>query len=147
MAAMAVVIFVFKTTTPNAKVLAGGCFIAMGFLVYVPQMLIAAMAMNLGTKRAAAAAVGMTGIFGYASSVLSGWGIGSIADRAGWGAAFWLMIGCAVATLVLMALTWNVGAHPQLERPAFHPKPQGFPLEPAHGGQAATVAPSGAGQT
>jgi sugar phosphate permease len=91
-------------------------FLLMGFMVYVPQMLIAAMAMNLGTKRASAAAVGLTGILGYASTALSGWGIGKLVDRAGWDAAFRLLLVCCVVTVVLMALTWNVGAHPELEK-------------------------------
>jgi OPA family glycerol-3-phosphate transporter-like MFS transporter/OPA family sugar phosphate sensor protein UhpC-like MFS transporter len=105
----------------------------MGFMIYVPQMLIAAMAMNLGTKRAAAAAVGLTGIFGYLSSIVSGWGLGSIVDRNGWDGAFGVMLGCAAATMALMALTWNVGAHPQLEKPQ--------PLAPPVTPQAACAAP------
>ncbi|MDB5297098.1 MAG: transporter, partial [Phycisphaerales bacterium] len=91
---------------------AGALFIAMGFCLYVPQMLIAAMAMNLGTKRAAAAAVGLTGIVGYASTVVTGWGVGRLADTYGWAGVFGLMLGCALAAAALMAVTWNVGAHP-----------------------------------
>ena len=37
-----------------------------------------------------------------------------MADHYGWGGPFALMLGCAVGTLVLMAFTWNVGAHPEL---------------------------------
>jgi OPA family glycerol-3-phosphate transporter-like MFS transporter/OPA family sugar phosphate sensor protein UhpC-like MFS transporter len=119
MAAMAVAVYLFWITPPAWPWVLASLYLVMGFMVYVPQMLIAAMAMNLGTKRAAAAAVGLTGIFGYASSVVSGWGVGSIVDRSGWDGAFALMLGCAIATMALMALTWNVGAHPHLEkRPA-----------------------------
>ena len=107
------------------KVLTGIYYVAMAFMVYVPQMLIAAMAMNLATKRAAAAAVGLTGIVGYLSNIVSGWGIGAIADRHDWDAAFKLMIGCALATAALMALTWNVGAHPQLAK-----RPEAATAEP-----------------
>jgi OPA family glycerol-3-phosphate transporter-like MFS transporter/OPA family sugar phosphate sensor protein UhpC-like MFS transporter len=89
----------------------------MGFMVYVPQMLIAAMAMNLGTKRAAAAAVGLTGIVGYASTLVSGYGVGKMVDAGGWDLPFMLMLGCALGTMGLMALTWHVGAHPNLEQP------------------------------
>src|SRR5438093_7921130 len=89
----------------------------MGLMIYVPQMLIAAMAMNLGTQRASAAAVGLTGIFAYSSTVLSGWGIGKIVDTAGWNGAFQMLIGCAVVTAALMALTWNVGAHAETTHP------------------------------
>jgi sugar phosphate permease len=112
---MAGVIYAFWITPAGHLVMAGTLFVLMGFLLYVPQMLIAAMAMNLGTKRAAAAAVGLTGIVGYASTILTGWGVGRIADHYGWGGAFGLMLGCTLATVVLMAFTWNLGAHPHLD--------------------------------
>jgi OPA family glycerol-3-phosphate transporter-like MFS transporter/OPA family sugar phosphate sensor protein UhpC-like MFS transporter len=76
-------------------------------------MLIAAMAMNLGTKRASAAAVGMTGLFGYLATIPAGWGVGWMADHYNWNGPFALMFACAIGTAVLMLFTWNVGAHPQ----------------------------------
>lgn len=115
MALMAGVIWMFWATPKSQPILAGALFVVMGFLLYVPQMLIAAMAMNLGTKRASAAAVGLTGIIGYASTVITGWGIGHLVDEHGWSAAFELMFVCAIITLALMATTWNVGAHSHLE--------------------------------
>jgi OPA family glycerol-3-phosphate transporter-like MFS transporter/OPA family sugar phosphate sensor protein UhpC-like MFS transporter len=115
MACMTAAVYLFWVTPAGQTWLLAPLYLVMGFMVYIPQMLIAAMAMNLGTKRAAAAAVGLTGIFGYASSVISGWGVGAIVDQGGWDGAFKLMIGCAVGTMALMALTWNVGAHPHLE--------------------------------
>jgi sugar phosphate permease len=118
MACMTAAVYLFWVTAPGRIWLLAPLYLVMGFMVYIPQMLIAAMAMNLGTKRAAAAAVGLTGIFGYASSVVSGWGVGTIVDRGGWDGAFKLMIGCAAGTMALMALTWNVGAHPHLEKAA-----------------------------
>ena len=114
-------IYLFWITPTGKPWMATGLFILMGFFLYIPQMLIAAMAMNLGTKRASAAAVGMTGLFGYLATVPAGWGVGWMADHYGWGGPFALMLGCAVGTLLLMATTWNVGAHPEL--PA---EPQGF---------------------
>ena len=116
MLSMIGVIYLFAHAPLHSRILAGTLFMSMGFLVYVPQMLIAAMAMNLGTKRASAAAVGMTGIFGYASTIVSGWGVGTIVDRSGWNGAFTLMIVCAAGTFILMAFTWNIGAHPELPK-------------------------------
>jgi OPA family glycerol-3-phosphate transporter-like MFS transporter/OPA family sugar phosphate sensor protein UhpC-like MFS transporter len=113
MALMAVTISLFRVSPRSLPIVSGALYVLMGFLLYVPQMLIAAMAMNLGTKRASAAAVGLTGIIGYASTIITGVGIGSLVDRHGWPAAFYLMTACALITLVLMAFTWNVGAHPQ----------------------------------
>ena len=110
MALMVGVIYAFWHAPRNTPVLSGTLFLAMGFLIYVPQMLIAAMAMNLGTSAPAAAAVGLTGIIGYASTIVSGWGIGDLVDRHGWRAAFMLMIACAAGAMVMMAMTWNVGS-------------------------------------
>jgi OPA family glycerol-3-phosphate transporter-like MFS transporter/OPA family sugar phosphate sensor protein UhpC-like MFS transporter len=112
MALMTGVIYLFWSTPKGSPTIATILFIAMGFLLYVPQMLIAAIAMNLGTKRASAAAVGLTGIFGYLSTIIAGWGVGWMADHYGWGGPFALMLACAIGTLVLMLFTWNVGAHP-----------------------------------
>ena len=123
---MAGAVCAFWLTPAKFWVLSCLLYITMAFLLYIPQMLIAAMAMNLGTKRASAAAVGLTGIIGYASTIITGFGIGRLVDRGlvvggervldpGWPAAFKLMLLCATVTLVLMAFTWNVGAHPQKE--------------------------------
>jgi OPA family glycerol-3-phosphate transporter-like MFS transporter/OPA family sugar phosphate sensor protein UhpC-like MFS transporter len=111
MVAYAVVIWLFWSAPKSTPYVAGALYIVMGFLLYMPQMLIAAMAMNLGTKRASAAAVGLTGIIGYASTIITGLGIGGLVDHYGWGAAFGLMFVCSLITLILMAFTWNVGAH------------------------------------
>lgn len=115
---MAFAVYAFWKTPPEYYVASGILYVLMAFLLYVPQMLIAAMAMNLGTKRASAAAVGLTGIIGYSSTIITGWGIGSLADHHGWPAAFKLMLLCATVTMVLMAFTWNVGAHQHLAEKA-----------------------------
>jgi OPA family glycerol-3-phosphate transporter-like MFS transporter/OPA family sugar phosphate sensor protein UhpC-like MFS transporter len=132
MASMAAAVYGFWVTPPGRLWLLVPLYLVMGFMVYVPQMLIAAMAMNLGTKRAAAAAVGLTGIVGYASTLVSGYGVGRMVDAGGWRLPFMLMLGCAVGTMGLMALTWNVGAHPNLEQPrGFEPaKPEPASSDP-----------------
>lgn len=120
-------VYLFWRTPAEYKLASGLLYVTMAFLLYIPQMLIAAMAMNLGTKRASAAAVGLTGIIGYASTIITGWGIGSLVDKGlvlfgrrmldpGWPSAFKLMLLCAVITMILMAITWNVGAHSHAKR-------------------------------
>jgi sugar phosphate permease len=84
---------------------------ATGFLIYGPQCLIGIAAANLATKRAAATAVGLTGLFGYLSTVLSGWGLGALVQHHGWDAGFaGLLIIVALGTL-LFALAWPARAH------------------------------------
>ena len=77
---------------------------ALGFFIYGPQSLVAVIVVKLATKRAAATAVGLTSIFGYASTVLSGWGLGWLAQHYGWFAAFiGLMISAALGALLFIA--------------------------------------------
>jgi OPA family glycerol-3-phosphate transporter-like MFS transporter/OPA family sugar phosphate sensor protein UhpC-like MFS transporter len=54
-----------------------------GFFIYGPQALVGTVTANLATKRAAATAIGFTSIFAYASTVLSGWGLGLLVQRQG----------------------------------------------------------------
>ncbi len=52
-----------------------------GFCIYGPQSLIGTATAKLATKRAAATAIGLTSIFGYLSTALSGVGIGALVDQ------------------------------------------------------------------
>lgn len=75
----------------------------IGFFVYGPQALAAVAVANLATKKAAATAVGLTSIFGYAATVLSGWGLGLLVQHYGWSRGFLFLIGAAVAGAILFA--------------------------------------------
>jgi OPA family glycerol-3-phosphate transporter-like MFS transporter/OPA family sugar phosphate sensor protein UhpC-like MFS transporter len=82
-----------------------------GFFIYGPQALVGTIAANLGTKRAAATAVGFTGLFGYASTILSGWGLGVLVQSHGWDAGFAGLLAVAVVGVLLFALAWPAKAH------------------------------------
>ena len=66
-----------------------------GFCIYGPQALIGIAAANQATKKAAATANGLTGLFGYASTVVSGVGLGFVAQHYGWNWAYVGIIGVA----------------------------------------------------
>lgn len=69
------------------------CVLAMaGFCIYGPQALIGIAAANQATKKAAATANGLTGIFGYLSVFVSGLGVGMLVDAFGWNYVFLGMI-------------------------------------------------------
>jgi phosphoglycerate transporter family protein len=82
-----------------------------GFFIYGPQALVGISVANLATKRAAATAVGLTGIFGYASTVLSGWGLGLLVEKFGWHYGFMAMFVVAVLGTLLFAFAWPSKAH------------------------------------
>jgi OPA family glycerol-3-phosphate transporter-like MFS transporter/OPA family sugar phosphate sensor protein UhpC-like MFS transporter len=97
---------------PGQSALAYTVILCMaGFFIYGPQALVGIAVANLATKRAAATAVGLTGIFGYASTVLSGWGLGLLVHRYGWDRGFMAMLVVAVIGTLCFALAWPARAH------------------------------------
>lgn len=88
-----------------------GLLMAIGFFIYGPQALIGIAAANLATRRAAATAGGFTGIFGYASTVLSGWGMGYLAQHYGWDHTFGILTGLGVVGCIVFLLGWKSKAH------------------------------------
>jgi OPA family glycerol-3-phosphate transporter-like MFS transporter/OPA family sugar phosphate sensor protein UhpC-like MFS transporter len=83
---------------------------AAGFFIYGPQSLIGIAAAKLATKRAAATAVGLTGLFGYLSTVLSGWGLGALVQWQGWDAGFAALLAVAAIGTLLTAAAWGAKA-------------------------------------
>jgi len=89
-----------------------------GFFIYGPQALIGIAAANQATNRAAATANGVVGIFGYASGLVSGVGIGYMVDTINkvnpgnaWNYVFMMMIGMAILCVFIFALMWKAKAH------------------------------------
>ena len=92
------------------------------FFIYMPQALIGISLSNQATKRVAASANSIAGILGYASTTVSGYAFGVIADAKGWDPVFEIAILMGVIGMVLLALLWNKPANgyakadPLLER-------------------------------
>jgi OPA family glycerol-3-phosphate transporter-like MFS transporter/OPA family sugar phosphate sensor protein UhpC-like MFS transporter len=111
MALAGVAVFAFWKLNLQSELLMTLVLGAAGFFVYGPQCLLAVTAANLATKRAAATAIGLTSIFGYASTVLSGWGLGALVQKYGWDAGFvGLVIVSFIGTLLFIA-AWPAKAH------------------------------------
>ena len=104
-------VLLFWKIETQSEGLITGLLCATGFFVYGPQCLLAIACANLATKRAAATAIGLTSIFGYASTVLSGWGLGALVQHYGWNAGFAGLIGCAAAGTLLFIAAWPAKAH------------------------------------
>ncbi|MDR0417849.1 MAG: MFS transporter [Puniceicoccales bacterium] len=79
----------------------------MGFFIYGPQTLVGISGAELGSKRAAAAANGLTGTFGYLGGAVSGVGVGKVADLWGWDAVFLFFGICAILGTFFFILNWN----------------------------------------
>src|SRR5712692_3793494 len=110
MALAGVALFAFWKLPLQSELMMTGLLGAAGFFVYGPQCMLAVAAANLATKRAAATAIGLPSIFGYASTVLSGWGLGALVDRYDWNAGFIGLIIAAVIGTLLFIAAWPAKA-------------------------------------
>lgn len=106
-----VAIGVFREYPSQSPVVNAGILAAAGFFIYGPQCLIGIAAANLATKRAAAASAGLTGLFGYLSTAISGWGVGWIVTHYHWDAAFMLFGASTIIGSLLFLLCWPAKAH------------------------------------
>ena len=59
----------------------------------------------------AASANGMAGIFGYASTTVSGLAFGILADKLGWNSVFEVTIAIGILGVILFATIWNAPAN------------------------------------
>ena len=84
-----------------------GVLAMAGFFIYGPQALIGIAASNQATKKAAATANGLVGIFGYLSTAVSGIGIGWLADHFGWNYVFIGVIAMAVIGILVFISLWR----------------------------------------
>jgi OPA family glycerol-3-phosphate transporter-like MFS transporter/OPA family sugar phosphate sensor protein UhpC-like MFS transporter len=104
-------IFLFWKNPYSSELLNTALLCLAGFFIYGPQCLIGIIAANLATKKAAASAVGLTGLFAYASTIVSGWGLGTLVEHRGWDTGFAGMLVVAGIGLLLFVATWNARAH------------------------------------
>lgn len=82
-----------------------------GFFIYGPQALVGTVTANLATKHLAATAIGFTGLFAYASTILSGWGLGTLVHHYGWNVGLACLTVLAVVGTVLFGLSWSAAPH------------------------------------
>jgi len=80
---------------------------AVGFFVHGPMLLVAVAAVDFATKKAAATAVGLTGLFGYIGAFIANYGTGLISERWGWDYVIYFYLVSALIGTALLLLTWN----------------------------------------
>ncbi len=111
MAGAALFVFLFWQLPADAPIwLLFATLCAAGFCIYGPQALIGIAAANQATKRAAATANGLTGLFGYASTLVSGVGLGFVAQHYGWNWAYVGILGMALVGMLVFLLMWGAKA-------------------------------------
>jgi OPA family glycerol-3-phosphate transporter-like MFS transporter/OPA family sugar phosphate sensor protein UhpC-like MFS transporter len=82
-------------------------FTLVAFFIYGPQALLGIAASNQATKEASATANGILGIFGYASTIISGVGFGYVAEHYGWSVAYVVVLLVAILGLLTISTIWK----------------------------------------
>lgn len=106
----------FWLAPPQSPILDAALLGAVGFLVYGPQMMVGVCAAEAAGKQAAGTANGMTGLFGYLGSILSGIGTGYAVERFGWSGGFLLFIASAAIGMFLFILASRPARIPRAQR-------------------------------
>jgi OPA family glycerol-3-phosphate transporter-like MFS transporter len=89
---------------PNLAILLV-CLVSL-FLIAPYSFLSGVMALDFGGKRGTSTAAGLIDSAGYFGAVLSGWGIGRIAERSGWGTALIFLVIVATLSLAVAVTYW-----------------------------------------
>lgn len=83
----------------------------VGFFVYPPVMLLGVTGLDFSSKKAVGTAAGFIGLFGYLGRTVQGKGVGTLAEKYGWDAALWAILGATFLGIVLLSLTWKLTPH------------------------------------
>jgi len=102
-------LLLFYMVPPGHPVLDTVTLSLVGFAVYGPQFLVGVLVVDLASPKAAATAIGLTGVFGYAGAAMSGVGIGYLVDRTGWRGGFICFIAAALLGGLLALPLWHAG--------------------------------------
>ena len=98
----------FWMTPSSAHWFSSAFFICMSaFFIYGPQALLGVCASQQATNKVCATANGILGIFGYASTTISGVGFGWLAEHYGWNSVFIVAICFGVLASAVIALLWK----------------------------------------
>ena len=94
---------------PASPLVMTGILMAAGFCIYGPQALGGVIVANSATKKASATAIGFTSLFSYASTILSGVGLGLLVESYGWEYALGALCVVGAIGIFFFLLIWNVG--------------------------------------
>ncbi len=102
--------FLFWKSPDNLPWLSAAFLCLSSFFVYGPQALLGAAASQQATKHACATANGILGIFGYASTTISGVTFGYLSEHYGWNSVFLVSVLIGLVGAVVIALMWKAPA-------------------------------------
>jgi len=80
----------------------------IGFFTFGPHvLLVAALPVDLGSRKAASSVTGFIDAMGYVGASLTGVGTGYLIDNYSWNAAFWFWIFGAILAAIMITFVWK----------------------------------------
>lgn len=107
MALLVVSVFAILYVPAQSAFIMAATLFAVGFFVHGPMLLVAVAAADFATKKSAATAVGLTGLFGYIGAFFANYGTGMISERWGWDYVIYFYLAAAFIGMALLLFTWN----------------------------------------
>jgi OPA family glycerol-3-phosphate transporter-like MFS transporter len=80
----------------------------VGFFIYPPVMLLPVMGLDFSSKKAIGTTAGFIGLFGYLGRTVQGKILGTLAERYGWNASFYVILGSTFMGIALLSWTWKL---------------------------------------
>lgn len=105
--ALCIFLYILLIIPSNYRNLHSVLMVCIGFFITCPQILIGVAAADFSSKRVAATANGLVGLFGYIGAAVSGVGVGYIAEHFGWECVFLAFIASAIACSLFFVFSWN----------------------------------------
>ena len=81
----------------------------VGFFIYPPVMLLGVTGLDFSSKKAVGTAAGFIGLFGYLGRTVQGKALGAMAEKYGWDAALYAILGSTFSGILLLSFTWKLG--------------------------------------
>ena len=105
---LALFCYVFKACPANNWVLSLILLLFVGFFTFGPHiLLVAALPVDLGSRKAASSVTGFIDAMGYLGAFLTGAGTGYLVDKFGWNAGFYFWICGAIFAAIMVLFVWN----------------------------------------
>ncbi|MEN8223415.1 MAG: MFS transporter [Acidobacteriota bacterium] len=104
---LALFCYLFRIIPNENWILSLICLLFIGFFTFGPHiLLVAALPVDLGTRKAASSVTGFIDAMGYLGASLTGVGTGFLIEKLSWNAAFYFWISGAVFAALMVLLLW-----------------------------------------